>query len=72
MAEKIDFTELFEKIDNEKEQFIINNMRALGYKINEISKLDVQQFKMITLSEDEVIVPLFSSYMSNGLDYLAA
>ena len=66
-SEKIDFTELFEKIDNEKEQFIINNMRALGYKINEISKLDVQQFKMITLSEDEVIVPLFSSYMSNGM-----
>lgn len=66
-SEKIDFTDLFEKIDNEKEQFIINNMRALGYKINEISKLDVQQFKMITLSEDGVIVPLFSSYMSNGM-----
>ena len=26
-----------------------------------------RQFKMITLSEDEVIIPLFSSYMSNGM-----
>jgi len=66
-SEKIDFSELFEKIDDEKEQFVINNMRALGYNINEISKLDVQQFKMITLSEDGVFVPLFSSYMSNGM-----
>lgn len=66
-SEKIDFSELFEKIDDEKEQFIINNMRELGYKINEISKFEVQQFKMITLSEDGVFVPLFSSYMSNGM-----
>lgn len=66
-SEKIDFSELFEKIDEDKRQFIIDKMKELGYHINEITPLKVDKFNIITLKEEGVTVPLFSSSMSNGM-----
>lgn len=66
-SEKIDFSELFEKIDDEKKNFIIDKMKELGYKISEITPLKIDQFNIITLKEEGVEVPLFSSSMSNGM-----
>lgn len=42
-------------------------MKELGYHINEITPLKVDQFNIITLKEEGVTVPLFSSSMSNGM-----
>lgn len=66
-SESIKFDELYEKMDGEKENFIKNTMRELGYKINEISKLELSQHKIIFINEEGVIKPLLSYSMSNGM-----
>lgn len=65
--ETIRFDELYEKIDEVKERFIINNMRALDYKIKNISKLDIKQYKIVYLNEEGVKMHLYPYAMSNGM-----
>lgn len=65
--EKLNFDELYERIDKEKRDFIIDAMRELGYKINSIQKLEFNQFKIIYLVEDGVNISLHPFTMSNGM-----
>lgn len=65
--ESIKFSELYEKIDQEKEDFIVSTMRELGYKINEISKFESSQHKIIFLNEEGVSMPLLPYVLSNGM-----
>ncbi len=66
--EKLDFVELFERLDDEKRNFIIRMMHETGYEIENIQLHKFSdKFSMITLQEQGVDVPLFASSISNGM-----
>lgn len=66
-SDKMKFEELYEKIDQAKEDFIVQTMRNLGYRIKEVAKLDLTQYKIIYLSEEDVMMPLLPHSLSNGM-----
>ena len=66
-SEKIDFSELFMKLDEEKKKFVKDKMCELGYKVTKIAPLKIDKFNLVTLQEEGVSVPLFSPSMSNGM-----
>ena len=66
--EKLDFVELFEHIGDERKDFIIQMMHAMGYDIDNIEPfMFSDKYKMITLYEQGVSIPLFVSSVSNGM-----
>jgi len=66
-SDKMKFEELYEKIDQAKEDFIVQTMRSLGYRIKEVAKLDLTQYKIIYLNEEDVETPLLPHALSNGM-----
>ncbi len=66
-AQNLDITDIYEKLDDEKCEFVKAKMRELGYDINAIEKTEIQQFKFITLKEEGLVLPLFSNSISNGM-----
>ena len=66
-SENIDFSELYMKLDEDKKRFVKGKMCELGYNVTEIAPLQFDKFNLVTLHEEGVSVPLFSSSLSNGM-----
>lgn len=66
--EKLDFVDLFERLDDEKRGFVISMMQETGYEIESVQPYKFSdKFSMITLQELGVGIPLFASSISNGM-----
>lgn len=66
--ETMEFSELYEQIDQEKKDFIIAKMKELDYAVENINPLKIsEKYSIITLKEKGVSVPLITSTMSNGM-----
>jgi len=66
-SDEMDFSELFMKLDEGKRKFVKDKMCELGYKVKAIDPQKIDKFNFVTLKEEDVSVPLFSSSMSNGM-----
>jgi AAA15 family ATPase/GTPase len=66
-TESIEFDDVYERIDDNKETFVLNTMRELGYKISGITKLELTPHKIIYLNEEGVTASLFPHSLSNGM-----
>jgi len=68
--EKIDFSEMYEKIDKivEKKNFVIKKMKELDYEIDSIEPFNISdKFNIILIREHGVKTSLFSALLSNGM-----
>lgn len=66
--ESIDISELYEHIDNGKKDFVENKMRELNYDIENIDLMKISdRFRIVTVKEKGINLPLLSHTMSNGM-----
>lgn len=66
--EQMEISSLFEHIDDEKKNIIIEMMHELDYEIDKIDSVPlIDKLTLITLREQGVGMPLLSNTMSNGL-----
>lgn len=66
--EGIDIAELYNHIDDDKQKIVEEKMRELSYDIDKIDFINISdKYKIVTLNEKGVSMPLFSHTMSNGM-----
>lgn len=68
LNESIDISELYEHIDKGKMDFVKDKMHELNYDIEKIDFIRISdRYKIVTLNEKGVKIPLLSHTMSNGM-----